>query len=100
MPVGAVARVPALALPDFCPAALDLERTGRTSCQHNVGGRQALMEVTMYRHLLIATDGSELAEKAVAQGLALAKELGAKVTALTVTEPFASMIAGKRSTRR
>jgi len=49
----------------------------------------------MYRHLLIATDGSELAEKAVAQGLALAKELGAKVTALTVTEPFASMIAGE-----
>ena len=48
----------------------------------------------MYRHLLIATDGSELAEKAVAQGLALAKELGAKVIALTVTEPFASMVAG------
>jgi nucleotide-binding universal stress UspA family protein len=42
----------------------------------------------MYRHLLIATDGSELADKAVHHGIALAKEIGAKVTALTVTEPF------------
>lgn len=49
----------------------------------------------MYRHLLIATDGSELAEKAVAQGLALAKELAAKVTAVTVTEPLAPMVGGE-----
>jgi nucleotide-binding universal stress UspA family protein len=44
----------------------------------------------MYRHLLIATDGSELASKAVAHGLGLAKMLNAKVTAVTVTEPFPS----------
>jgi nucleotide-binding universal stress UspA family protein len=37
----------------------------------------------MYKHILIATDGSELAGKAVAAGLALAKGLGAKVTAIT-----------------
>jgi nucleotide-binding universal stress UspA family protein len=49
----------------------------------------------MYRHVLIATDGSELAQKAVVHGLALAKELGAKVTAITVTEPLASMVAGE-----
>ena len=30
----------------------------------------------MYKHILIATDGSELARKAVDQGLALAKVLG------------------------
>lgn len=42
----------------------------------------------MYRHLLIATDGSELANNAVTHGLALAKPLGAKVTVVTVTEPF------------
>jgi nucleotide-binding universal stress UspA family protein len=42
----------------------------------------------MYRHLLIATDGSELADKAVHHGIALAKEIGAKVTVLTVSEPF------------
>lgn len=49
----------------------------------------------MYRHLLIATDGSELAQKAVTQGLALAKELKATVTAVTVTEPLMSMYAGE-----
>lgn len=42
----------------------------------------------MYKHLLIATDGSELAQKAVAEGFALAKIVGAKVTILTVTEPW------------
>jgi len=42
----------------------------------------------MYKHILIATDGSDLAEKAVAGGLALAKAIGAKATVLTVTEPF------------
>jgi nucleotide-binding universal stress UspA family protein len=52
-------------------------------------------EATMFRHLLIATDGSELAQKAVDQGLDLAKELGAKVTAITVSEPLASMVAGR-----
>jgi nucleotide-binding universal stress UspA family protein len=46
----------------------------------------------MYRHLLIATDGSELAAKAVTHGFALAKALGAKVTGVTVTEPLASLI--------
>jgi nucleotide-binding universal stress UspA family protein len=44
----------------------------------------------MYRHILIATDGSQLAEKAVSAGLTLAKEVGAKVTAVTVSEPWAA----------
>src|SRR5262249_56486246 len=43
----------------------------------------------MYKHILIATDGSELAEKAVEAGLGLAKGLGARVTAVTVSEPWA-----------
>ena len=42
----------------------------------------------MYRHILIATDGSELADKGVEQGFALAQVLGAKVTVLSVTEPL------------
>src|SRR4051812_14553805 len=42
----------------------------------------------MYRHILIPTDGSELAQKAVTHGLSLAKSLGAKVTALTVEASF------------
>ena len=42
----------------------------------------------MYKHILIATDGSELAGKAVATGLELAKRLGARVTVLTAIEPW------------
>lgn len=41
-----------------------------------------------YKYVLIATDGSELAEKGLAHGLALAKPFDAKVTVLTVTEPL------------
>src|SRR4029450_11854040 len=42
----------------------------------------------MYRHILIPTDGSELAEHAVTNGLSLAKSVGAKVTVMIVQEPF------------
>ena len=42
----------------------------------------------MYKHLLISTDGSDVAQKGVDQGLALAASLGAKATIVTVTEPF------------
>lgn len=42
----------------------------------------------MYKHILISTDGSDLAQKGVDQGLALAKALGARVTLITVTEAF------------
>ncbi len=49
----------------------------------------------MFSHILIATDGSELADKAVDQGLALAGKLGAKVTAVTVTLPWSSTASGE-----
>ena len=42
----------------------------------------------MYRHILIPTDGSELAEHAVTNGLSLAKSLGAKVSVIVVEQPF------------
>ncbi|MGA8921090.1 MAG: universal stress protein [Pseudolabrys sp.] len=42
----------------------------------------------MYRHILIPTDGSELAEPAVTNGLSLAKSVGAKVFVIIVEEPF------------
>ena len=41
----------------------------------------------MYKHILIATDGSQLAGAAVTGGIALAKALDAKVTGITVTVP-------------
>ena len=44
----------------------------------------------MFKNILIATDGSDLAAKAVEQGILFAKEIGAKITAVTVTEPFPS----------
>ncbi|KOF52078.1 MULTISPECIES: universal stress protein [unclassified Achromobacter] len=42
----------------------------------------------MYQHILIPTDGSPLSTDAVRQSLQLAKSLGARVTLLTVEEPF------------
>jgi nucleotide-binding universal stress UspA family protein len=49
----------------------------------------------MYKHILIATDGSELSDKALHQGLALAKALGAEATVVTATEPWESVIVGE-----
>ena len=45
----------------------------------------------MYRHILIPTDGSKLADQGLAHGLALAKSLGAKVSVIFVVEPFSEM---------
>jgi nucleotide-binding universal stress UspA family protein len=42
----------------------------------------------MYCNILIATDGSALAEKAVSEGIALAKAVGSKVTAVIVEASF------------
>jgi nucleotide-binding universal stress UspA family protein len=42
----------------------------------------------MYKHILIPTDGSELAGHAVTHGLSLAKSMGAKVTVVVVETPF------------
>jgi nucleotide-binding universal stress UspA family protein len=42
----------------------------------------------MYTNILIPTDGSELAGKAVEHGIDLAERIGAKVTVLTVLPPF------------
>jgi len=42
----------------------------------------------LFKNILVATDGSDLAAKAVKQGVVFAKEVGAKITAVTVTEPF------------
>lgn len=46
----------------------------------------------LYQHILIATDGSELAAKGVEHGLALAEALIANVTVLRVLKPEAREI--------
>ena len=42
----------------------------------------------MYKHILLPTDGSRLAGKGAAEGVRLAKALGAKVTGVYVAAPF------------
>lgn len=42
----------------------------------------------MYNRILISTDGSELSQKGIDHGLALAKALGLPATIVTVTERF------------
>ena len=45
----------------------------------------------MYKHILIATDGSELAQRAVTHGLTLAKSVGAQASFLTATKMWSAM---------
>src|SRR5262245_34373414 len=54
----------------------------------------------MFKHILIATDGSELAGKAVEQGLAFAKALTAEITAVTVTEPWDALAMAELAQRQ
>ena len=42
----------------------------------------------MFKHIMIPTDGSDLSRKAVLYGVQLAKASGAKVTGLTIAEPY------------
>jgi nucleotide-binding universal stress UspA family protein len=46
------------------------------------------MEVTMFRHILVPTDGSRLSEVAVRKAIEIAKESDAKLTAIHVGTPF------------
>ena len=48
----------------------------------------------MHNHLLIAIDGSELAFEALKEGVDIAKMFGARVTIVTVTEPWQSVMIG------
>lgn len=52
--------------------------------------RPLFMDEAMYRNILIATDGSDLSDKCMSAGVALAKHLGATVTVVHVTEPWAT----------
>jgi nucleotide-binding universal stress UspA family protein len=42
----------------------------------------------MFKHILLPTDGSELSRRAVETGIALARQLGAKVFAYHAMQPF------------
>jgi nucleotide-binding universal stress UspA family protein len=45
-------------------------------------------EGAMFQHILIPTDGTDLSRKAVLYGVQLARESKARITALTITEPY------------
>src|SRR5215510_9422824 len=49
----------------------------------------------MFKHILIATDGSEVATKAVNTGLKLAKKLAARVVVLTASEPLRATVTAE-----
>lgn len=48
----------------------------------------------MYAHILVATDGSALADRALDQTIAIAKALNSDVTVVTVSEPASVVGAG------
>jgi nucleotide-binding universal stress UspA family protein len=83
------------ALPANWRIAVDPDQwsqAGRTLAVNSPAWRESRNVVskgeTMYTNILIPTDGSELAGKAVEHGIALAQRIGAKVIALTVLPPF------------
>ncbi len=49
----------------------------------------------MYKHILVATDGSELSEHAIEHAVGLAHTLGARLTALTVIKPWHTVAPGE-----
>jgi nucleotide-binding universal stress UspA family protein len=51
----------------------------------------------MTKHILVATDGSDLAGKAVAYAVDLAKSLGAKLTAVTMSESWSTIDIAKKA---
>lgn len=42
----------------------------------------------MFKHILLPTDGSELSQRAIEKGIALAKAMGARVTGFHPIAPF------------
>ena len=49
----------------------------------------------MFKHILIPTDGSRLAATAIKAGVAMAKEMGARVTGYCAQEPVPTHIYGE-----
>jgi nucleotide-binding universal stress UspA family protein len=54
----------------------------------------------MLDNILIPTDGTEISAQAAAFGVQLAKRMGAKVTAVTVTTPADAIMVGEVSVIR
>jgi nucleotide-binding universal stress UspA family protein len=50
----------------------------------------------MFTHILLPTDGSELSNAAIQQGIQFARSLNARVTGLHVIAPYSSLYIGER----
>src|SRR5215469_12907714 len=66
----------------MCRTTQPFPRRAMAGSERNRGRRKTIM----FKNILVPTDGSDLAAKAVEQGVLFAKEIGAKITAVTVTE--------------
>jgi nucleotide-binding universal stress UspA family protein len=53
----------------------------------------------IYRHIVVATDGSDLSREAVHHAVALAAATGAGLTAVTATLPWDSVLLGEVATQ-
>lgn len=53
----------------------------------------------MHKHILIATDGSQLSDRAVDYGIDLARALGARVSILTATERWSVLDMAEKARR-
>lgn len=53
----------------------------------------------MYKKILIATDGSDLADKALDHGLALARTVGAEVVVVSVTEMWSALEMSRQAAK-
>jgi nucleotide-binding universal stress UspA family protein len=51
--------------------------------------------MTMYKHILVPTDGSSLAARGAREGVRLAKALGARISAVYVAAPYAPPAYGE-----
>ncbi len=49
----------------------------------------------MYKHILLAVDGSSFGMASIPHAIELAKAIGARITALNVTTPYASIAIGE-----
>lgn len=71
-------------------------RLHRCSPREAAGKIRPMMRTApVYRHILVATDGSELSERAIRQAVALAQALQAKVTALHIIKPWRTVAPGE-----
>lgn len=57
--------------------------------------RKQMLEVTMFKHILLPVDGSAFGMGSVPYAVNLAKVIGARITAINVTAPYETVAVGE-----